>query len=396
MQYDFTSIMDRKGMDALAVDNPPGLPKNGFDVIPMWVADMNFPTVPTIPQAIIRRAEHSAYGYFHPRTEYYEAIIRWQRERNGVEGLAPEHIGYANGVLGGVISAMNVLCSKGDNVLIHSPTYIGFTHSLENCGYHIVHSPLVKDTNGVWRMDFGDMERKIVEHKIHTAVFCSPHNPCGRVWQRWELEQAMALYKKYNVFVISDEIWSDLILGDHVHIPTQSISEDAKIRTIAMYAPSKTFNLAGLVGSYSIIYNKWLRDRIEKESSLSHYNSMNVLSMHALLGAYTDEGQQWLLELRQVLTANVDFACDYIENHFPGVAVIKPEGTYMLYLDCSEWCENHGKTIDDVLRASWDVGVALQDGRAFHGPCHLRLNLALPLSRVQEAFRRLEKYVFCP
>jgi len=396
MQYDFTSIMDRKGMDALAVDNPPGLPKNGFDVIPMWVADMNFPTVPTIPQAIIRRAEHSAYGYFHPRTEYYEAIIRWQRERNGVEGLAPEHIGYANGVLGGVISAMNVLCSKGDNVLIHSPTYIGFTHSLENCGYHIVHSPLVKDTNGVWRMDFGDMERKIVEHNIHTAVFCSPHNPCGRVWERWELEQAMALYKKYDVFVISDEIWSDLILADHVHIPTQSISEDAKMRTIAMYAPSKTFNLAGLVGSYSIIYNKWLIDRMEKESSLSHYNSMNVLSMHALLGAYTDEGQQWLLELRQVLTANVDFACDYIENHFPGVAVIKPEGTYMLFLDCSEWCENHGKTIDDVLRASWDVGVALQDGRAFHGPCHLRLNLALPLSRVQEAFRRLEKYVFCP
>jgi len=386
--------MDRKGMDALAVDNPPGLPKNGFDVIPMWVADMNFPTVPTIPQAIIRRAEHSAYGYFHPRTEYYEAIIRWQRERNGVEGLAPEHIGYANGVLGGVISAMNVLCSKGDNVLIHSPTYIGFTHSLENCGYHIVHSPLVKDTNGVWRMDFGDMERKIVEHKIHTAVFCSPHNPCGRVWQRWELEQAMALYKKYNVFVISDEIWSDLILGDHVHIPTQSISEDAKMRTIAMYAPSKTFNLAGLVGSYSIIYNKWLRDRIEKESSLSHYNSMNVLSMHALLGAYTDEGQQWLLELRQVLTANVDFACDYIENHFPGVAVIKPEGTYMLYLDCSEWCENHGKTIDQLLKACHDVGVAVQDGRMFHGQYHFRMNLALPMSLVAEAFRRLDEYVF--
>ena len=395
MQYDFTSIMDRKGMDALAVDNPPGLPKEGFDVIPMWVADMNFPTVPTIPEAIIRRAEHSAYGYFQPRKEYYDAIIRWQKERNGVEGLAPEHIGYANGVLGGVVSAMNVLCSKGDNVLIHSPTYIGFTHSLENCGYHIVHSPLVKDEKGIWRMDFGDMERKIVEHKIHAAVFCSPHNPCGRVWERWELEQAMAIYKKHDVFVISDEIWSDLILADHVHIPTQSVSEDAKQRTIAMYAPSKTFNLAGLVGSYSIVYNKWLRDRMEKESSLSHYNSMNVLSMHALLGAYTDEGQQWLQELRQVLTGNVNFACDYIENHFPGVSVSKPEGTYMLFLNCTEWCEKHGKTIDDVLRASWDVGVALQDGRAFHGPCHLRLNLALPLSRVQEAFDRLHRYVFC-
>ena len=395
MQYDFTSIMDRRGMDALAVDSPPGMPKDGFDVIPMWVADMNFPTAPTIPQAIIERAQHTAYGYFTPRQEYYDAIIRWQKERNGVEGLAPEHIGYANGVLGGVVSALNVLCSRGDNVLLHSPTYIGFTQSLENNGYNIVHSPLVKDEKGIWRMDFADMERKIVDNKIHAAVFCSPHNPCGRVWERWELEQAMAIYKKHDVFVISDEIWSDLILAGHVHIPTQSISEDAKMRTVAMYAPSKTFNLAGLVGSYSIVYNGWLRDRMEKESSLSHYNSMNVLSMHALLGAYTDVGQQWLQELRQVLTANVDFACAYIENHFPGVSVSKPEGTYMLFLDCTEWCNRHGKTIDDVLKACHDVGVALQDGRMFHGPCHLRLNLALPLSRVQEAFRRLEAYVFC-
>lgn len=395
MHYDFTSIMDRHGMDALAVDFPPGQPKDGFDVIPMWVADMNFPTVPTIPEAIIQRAQHSAYGYFLPRQEYYDAIIRWQRERNGVEGLASEHIGYANGVLGGVVSALNVLCSKGDNVLLHSPTYIGFTHSLENNGYNIVHSPLVKDENGIWRMDFADMEQKIVDNKIHAAILCSPHNPCGRVWERWELEQAMAIYQKHDVFVISDEIWSDLILADHVHIPTQSISEDAKMRTVAMYAPSKTFNLAGLVGSYSIVYNRWLRDRIEKESSLSHYNSMNVLSMHALLGAYTDAGQQWLQELRQVLTGNVDFACNYIEKHFNGVTVSKPEGTYMLFLDCTQWCEKHGKTIDEVLRASWDVGVALQDGRAFHGPCHLRLNLALPLSRVQEAFDRLYRYVFC-
>ncbi len=395
MAYDFTSIMDRRGMDALAVDCPPGMPKDGFDVIPMWVADMNFPAVPTIPQAIIRRAEHSAYGYFAPRQEYFDAIIRWQQHRNGVTGLKPEHIGYANGVLGGVISALNVLCSKGDPVLVHSPTYIGFTHSLENNGYHIVHSPLIKDENGIWRMDFADMEQKIAANKIHTAIFCSPHNPCGRVWQRWEIEQAMALYRKYDVFVISDEIWSDLILADHVHIPTQSVSEDAAQRTVAMYAPSKTFNLAGLVGSYSIIYNSWLRDRIEKESSLSHFNSMNVLSMHALLGAYTQEGEQWLTELRQVLTANVDFACGYIEKHFPGVTVAKPEGTYMLFLDCTDWCKAHGKTIDDVLHASWDVGVALQDGRMFHGPCHLRLNLALPLRRVQEAFDRLNKYVFC-
>lgn len=396
MKYDFTTVMDRRGMDAIAVDEAPvpeGGRKEGFDVIPMWVADMNFATVPTVPEFITRRVQHPAYGYFAPRQEYYDAIIRWQRQRNGME-VTPEDIGYANGVLGGVVSALNVLCSRGDKVLVHSPTYIGFTHALGDNGYRIVHSPLTIDDQGIWRMDFDDMEKKIVEHNIHAAILCSPHNPCGRVWERWELERAMALYKKHNVYVISDEIWSDLILTGHKHIPTQSVSEDAKQRTVAMYAPSKTFNLAGLVGSYSIIYNPWLRDRVAKEAALSHYNSQNVLSMHALIGAYQDEGYEWLEELRQVLTENVDFACNYIREHFEGVKVCRPQGTYMLFADCTEWCKAHGKTIDDVEQAAWAVGVAFQDGRMFHGPCHVRINLALPLSRVKEAFDRLDKYVF--
>lgn len=400
MKYDFTSIIDRRGKDAIAVDAPGtpafgiGGPKEGFDVIPMWVADMNFPTVPTIPEAIIARAGHPAYGYFSPTEEYFDSIIRWHGARNGVSGLTKACIGYENGVLGGVVSALNVFCSRGDKVLLHSPTYIGFTHSLENNGYNIVHSPLVKDENNVWRMDFEDMEKKLVDNKIHAAVFCSPHNPCGRVWERWELERAMELYKKHDVTVVSDEIWSDIILGEHKHIPTQSVSEDARNRTVAIYAPSKTFNLAGLVGSYHIIYNPTLRDRMDKEASLSHYNSMNVLSMHALIGAYKPEGSEWVDELCRVLTVNVDFACDFIARRFEGVEVSRPEGTYMLFLDCTRWCEAHGKTIDELQRAGWDVGVAWQDGRPFHGPCHIRMNLALPLSRVQEAFRRLDEYVF--
>lgn len=397
MKYDFTSILDRNGKDAIAVEHipiPGAQVKEGFDRIPMWVADMNFPTAPTVVEAMMERVQHPAYGYFDPSEEYYASIIRWQEKRNGVTGLKPEHIGYENGVLGGVISALNVMCSKGDNVLLHSPTYIGFTMSLENNGYHIVHSPLIKDENGVWRMDFEDMEKKIVKNRIHAAVFCSPHNPCGRVWERWEIEKAMELYKKYDVFVISDEIWSDLILEGHKHIPTQSVSEDARNRTVAMYAPSKTFNLAGLVGSYHIIYNGWLRERVLKESSLSHYNAMNVLSMHALVGAYKPEGYEWLDELRQVLTGNVEFACRYIRDHFDGIEVSKPEGTYMLFLDCTKWCEKHGKTIDELQRAGVEVGVIWQDGRPFHGPCHIRMNLALPLSRVQEAFERLDRYVF--
>ena len=399
MKYDFTSIMERKGKDAIALDNlgvgfAPGVPKDGFDAIPMWIADMNFPLCPTISEAIIERAKEPHYGYFSPRQEYFDEIIRWQETRNGVRGLTKEHIGYENGVLGGVVSALNVLCSRGDNVLLHSPTYIGFTASLTNNGYTIVHSPLVKDEKDIWRMDFADMEKKIVENKIHAMVFCSPHNPCGRVWERWELEKVMELCEKYDVKVVSDEIWSDIILAGHKHIPTQMTNEWARQNVVAMYAPSKTFNLAGLVGSYHIIYNKTLRERVEKESSLGHYNSMNLLSMYALIGAYKPEGYEWADELRETITGNVDWAVDYIRNHFEGVEVSKPQGTYMLFVDCTKWCATHNKTIEDVERACWDVGVAIQDGRMFHGPCHLRMNLALPLSRVQEAFHRLDQYVF--
>ena len=400
MKYDFTSILDRHGRDALAVDGlghggfAPAAPKEGFDAIPMWVADMNFPTVPTVPEALIARANHPAYGYFTPTDAYYDSIIRWHQQRNGVTGLTRDCIGYENGVLGGVVSALNVFCSRGDNVLLHSPTYIGFTSCVENNGYNIVHTPLVQDEDGVWRMDYEDMDRKLKQYKIHAAIFCSPHNPCGRVWERWEIEKAMEVYRANEVMVVSDEIWSDIILPGHRHIPTQSVSEDARMRTVAVYAPSKTFNLAGLVGSYHIIYNPYLRERIAKESSLSHYNDMNVLSMHALIGAYRPEGYEWVDELCQVLGGNVDYACDYIAAHFKGVRVSKPQGTYMLFLDCSEWCAAHGKTIDDVEKAGWEVGVAWQDGRMFHGPCALRVNLALPLSRVQEAFDRLQKYVF--
>ncbi|MEE0548037.1 MAG: aminotransferase class I/II-fold pyridoxal phosphate-dependent enzyme [Peptococcaceae bacterium] len=400
MTYDFTTIMDRKGRDALAVDGlgvlpgAPGAPKNGFDAIPMWVADMNFPALPTITEAIVQRVAHPAFGYFLPSDAYYEAIIDWQASRNGVQRLTKEAIGYENGVLGGVVSALNVCCSRGDKVLVHAPTYIGFTGTLKNNGYEIVHSPLVKDEAGVWRMDFADMEQKLRQGHIHAAVFCSPHNPTGRVWERWELEEMMALFAKYDVFVVSDEIWSDLTLPGYQHILTQSVSNDARQRTMALYAPSKTFNLAGLVGSYHIIYNDWLRDRIVKESSLCHYNDMNVLSMHALIGAYRQEGKLWVDELRQVLGSNVAFACETIRTRFDGVAVSRPQGTYMLFVDCSDWCDAHGKRIDDVLQACWDVGVAVQDGRPFHGSCHLRMNLALPHSRVEEAFARLDRYVF--
>jgi len=400
MKYDFTSVIDRKGKDALAIDalgnggGVPGAPKDGFDALSMWVADMNFATVPSVTSAIAQRLSHPLFGYFETRKEYYDSIIAWQKNRNGVLGLTEEHIGYENGVLGGMLSAMAVFCSQGDAVLVHAPVYMGFSGSLKSAGYNMVCSPLVQDEAGVWRMDFADMEKKIVENGIHAAIFCSPHNPTGRVWERWEIEQAMEIYRKHNVYVVSDEIWSDLILFGNRHIPTQSVSEDAKNRTVALYAPSKTFNLAGLIGAYHIIYNPWLRDRVAQAASKSHYNNLNVLSMYALMGAYQPEGGEWVDELCTVLSQNAEYACKYIWEHFEGVRVSKPQGTYMIFLDCAEWLEKHQMTLDELLQAGWDVGVAWQDGRHHGGTTHIRVNLALPFDRMKEAFHRLERYVF--
>lgn len=400
MQYDFTSILDRKGKDALAIDGVgmtswaamPGAPKEGFDFIPMWVADMNFPTCPAVTDAIIRRAEHPAFGYFLPPYAYYDAIINWRKP--GHPDLTREEIGYENGVHGLITSAVQVLTKPGDPILLHSPVYLGFKNDVDGLGRRAVYSPLYRDENGVWRMDYEDMNRRIKENGVRVAIFCSPHNPSGRVWEREELEKAMEVFEANDVTVISDEIWADLVFPGHVHIPTQSVNAWAKEHTIGCYAPSKTFNLAGLIGSYHIIYNKELRDKVTKWGLDTHYNEMNVLSMHALIGGYSAEGREWLSQLMDVLQENARLAVDFINNGLDGVSVAMSEGTYMLFLDCTEYCQKSGRTIGEVLKAGWDVGIGWQDGRAFEGPCHIRINLASPKSQIEKALGRMKEYVF--
>lgn len=400
MKFKFDEMLERHGKDAIAVDGlgtvpgmSPDKPKEGFDAIPMWVADMNFATAPSIQDAIIQRVKHPAFGYFTPTDEYFNAIINWHKDRKNVTDIKPCHIGYENGVLGGVISALNVFCSKGDKVLVHSPTYIGFTMSLVNNGYNIIHSELIKDENGNWVMDYEDMEKKIVDEKISATIMCNPHNPTGRVWTKDELKKAVDIFEKHNVKIVSDEIWSDILLNGSVQTPTQQVSPYAHENTVALYAPSKTFNLAGLVGSYHIIYNEYLRNRILKESSLPHYNDMNVLSMHALIGAYSKTGNEWTDELKEVISKNVNYAYDFIKDNFKGVSLSKPEGTYMLFLDFEEYCKEKNVDVGEILKKGWDVGVAYQDGRPFNGKYSIRMNLALPFEKVKEALDRLKKYV---
>ena len=395
MAFDFETMLERVGHNALAVEAlgelsfAPGAPKAGYDAIPMWVADMSFPTAPAVVQAIIERAKHPSFGYYQPPAEYYDAIIGWQRDRHGIQGLAREHIGYQNGVLGGLASALAAFTEPGDSVLVHAPTYIGFIHTIADAGRRLARSPLVRDADGTWRMDYADMAEKIERHGIKLAVLCSPHNPCGRVWEREELERAAEVFEAHGVVVVADEIWSDIVFEGHEHVPFVSVSDAARERTIMLAAPSKTFSLAGLIGSYDIVFAPELRGRLHTLSKATGYNSMNVLSMHALLGAYSEEGAAWADELVRVLEANVRTACDFIDRT-PGLEAARPEGTYMIFVDCMQWCEAYGKTLDELLRALWDVGVAVQDGRPFGGRCHIRMNVALPASKLAEALARME------
>lgn len=397
MIYDFSTVLDRSGRDSLAADKIPfeGVKMDeGFSAIPMWIADMSYPTAPPVLEAIKKRLEFPSMGYFPLSKEYFDSIISWQKRRNGVEGLLPEHIGYENGVLGGVSAAVQAFTAPGDKILVHSPTYVGFTHTLEDLGRPIIHSELKRDENGVWRMDYADMDAKLKQYKIHLAIFCSPHNPTGRVWERREIEQAMEVYAENNCVVISDEIWSDIIMPGYKHIPTQSVSEDAKQRTLAFYAPSKTFSLAGLVGSYHVVYNHYLRDRLISLSDASHYNGANVLSMHALIGAYSPDGEDWAEQMCRAVDENHRFACEFIAEHFKGVSVMRPQGTYMLFLDCGGWCREHEVSIKELLLRGVRVGVIWQNGEDFIYPKSIRMNLALPKSQLEEAMDRLRKYVF--
>ncbi|MBS6397176.1 MAG: aminotransferase class I/II-fold pyridoxal phosphate-dependent enzyme [Clostridiales bacterium] len=397
MKYDFTTMVDRRGKDSLAANEIPYEEKTiqeGLMPIPMWVADMSFPVAPPVLEAIHRRLEFPSFGYFRLSEAYFESIINWQRSRNGVEGLLPEHIGYENGVLGGVSAAVSAFTTPGDCILLHSPTYIGFTETIHNMGRKIIHSELVRDGDGIWRMNYEDMDAKIKAHHIHFAVFCSPHNPCGRVWERWEIEKAMEVYAANDCVVVSDEIWSDIIMPGYRHIPTQSVSEDAWNRTIAFYSVSKTFSLAGLVGSYHIAYNSYLRDRLTRQGAVTRYNEPNVLSMHGHIGGLSDAGAEWVDQMCRCIEGNFERFCSYLREEVPEVKTMHPQGTYMLFLDCGEWCKKHGVSIHELQMRGVRAGVIWSNGEMFMYPDSIRMNLALPLEMLDIAVERLRKYVF--
>lgn len=393
----FDAYWDRSAQHALkweTIPIPDAFIDRGFTPLPMWVADMDFATAPGVTKAVRQRTEHPLFGYFSLPDRYYEAISRWHRQRYGVQGLQKQDITYENGVLGGISSVVQICTRAGEGVLLNSPAYVGFSGILKNMGREIVLSPLQKDKDGIYRLDFEDMAEKIQKHNLRCAIFCSPHNPTGRVWEEDEITAYISLMNSLGVTVISDEIWADLILErGKRHIPTQSVSETARAITAAFYSPSKTFNLAGLPGAYSVIYNTSLKEKVQRFSSLGHYNTPNALSCAALWGGY-EEGAEWVDELCRYVDSNHRYAMEYAAKRLAGFTFNRSEGTYLMLGDLSVWCRTHREEPDAVLRRMVHCGILPNDGRPFFAPGQVRMNFACPFARVEEAMYRLETYVF--
>ncbi len=389
MAYNFDKVIDRAGTNSLKWDMPktPGarMYSEHENIVPMWVADMDFETPHFIIDAMKKRMEHPIFGYSFTPDTYFDAIASWQKARFGQEGISRATVMYQNSVLGGVASGVVAFTQPGDKIMVHGPTYTGFQGTVGNLGRTLVYSHLKQDENGVFRIDFEDMEKQFTTDNIPLLIFCSPHNPTGRVWEKWEVEKVVEVCKKHSVTILSDEIWADFILDKSVkHIPTTMV-EGGKDITVALYAPSKTFNLAGLIGAYSLCYNAALNKRIQKVASATHYNGTNLMSMTACTGAY-EHGAQWVDEMNAYILENHKYFVDFM-NGFKGVKAGIPQATYLNWVNIEE-C---GMDADTVMKALSDAGIIVNDGRSYKGDGYIRFNLACPKSYVEEACKRLEK-----
>ena len=394
MKYDFTTILNREGTGAIAVSKIPfdnATIKEGFSKIPMWVADMNYATAPSVIEAIQNRLAHPVFGYFDIKDAYSESIIEWQKTRNGVTDISKEAIDYENGVLGGVSSVLQAFTAPGEAILLHSPAYIGFIVTITNMGRKIVYSPLKKDEQGVWRMDYEDMDKKLKENHIHLAIFCTPHNPCGRVWEREEIEKAMEVYEKNKCLVISDEIWSDLTLEGHKHIPTQSVNEYAHEHTFAFYAPSKTFNLAGLQTAAVYAENSILHHRMWRQLNTDEVAEPNAFAIQAAIAAF-QYGEEWLDELREYVEKNKQYVTEFLQEKIPLIHPVAGDATYLMWLDCRKITESGRQFVKFIRKTS---GLYVSGGNQYGrgGEGFLRVNVATSKLVVEDGMQRLYESV---
>lgn len=385
--YDFDKIINRYGTNSMKWD---GL-KETFEkdnLLPLWVADMDFEVSPAISKELEKRIKHPIYGYMHWSDEYYESVIGWMKRRHGWE-VDKNWIVFTPGVVPAVSYAIKALTDIGDSVIIQTPVYHPFKTTIESNGRNVVTNPLIyKD--GTYYMDLEDLERKI-DSKTKVLILCSPHNPVGRVWTKKELNELGEICLRNNIIIVSDEIHFDLIYKGNTHTVMADISPEIRDNCIVCTSPSKTFNIAGLQVSNIIIPNEKLREKYSMELEKDHIVRPNVFGQEALIAAY-NESEDWLDSLMEYLEENKNFFIDFIETKIPQLKTIRPEGTYLLWVDCSGLNMNSDELNEFFLNK---CKLALNSGEMFgeEGKLFQRINIACPRAVLEEALMRIEKAV---
>ncbi|HEL2005522.1 TPA: pyridoxal phosphate-dependent aminotransferase [Streptococcus suis] len=356
------------------------------ELLPLWIADMDFEPLPEIRQVIRDYADHHVFGYPYASDSLYQSIIDWEDRQHGYK-IERESILLIEGVVPALSVAIQALTEEGDAVLINTPVYPPFARTVKLNNRQLVTNSLV-EVDGVFRIDFDQLEKDIVENQVKLYIFCNPHNPGGRVWTREEVLAIGCLCQKHGVILVSDEIHQDLTLYGHKHYSFNTVDESFKEFSIILSSATKTFNIAGTKNSFAIIENPSIRKTFAKRQLINNQHEIPTIGLLTTEAAFT-YGDEWLKELKVILERNIDFVEEYLATH-TRIKVMKPQGTYLIWLDFSAYKLEHAELFD-ILHCK--AKLILNDGLTFgkEGKHHARLNVAAPFSMIEEACQRLGK-----
>lgn len=383
MEYDFSRPTERRGTDSYKWDSAPET-----DIIPLWVADMDFETFPAITEALQRRVAHGIFGYTRVPEAYYEAVCNWFGKRHGWH-INREDIIYTSGVVPAVSAVIKALTLPGDQVIVQGPVYNCFFSSIRNNGCETVSNSLIYNKEELrYEIDFDDLERKLAHERARLMLICNPHNPGGRVWTRDELTRVAELCHKYGVRVVSDEIHCELTLYDNEYVPFGSLPDELSRDSITCCSPSKAFNTAGLQIANIVCRDAEVRNRIDRAININEVCDVNPFGVIALQAAYSDEGYEWLTQLRKYISANYDLLRERFARELPKCKVMRMEGTYLAWIDCSE-LHISSDEIEEMLMHENKVWVNAGSMYGTEGAAFIRINMACTSELLNEGITRI-------
>lgn len=383
MEYDFSRPTERRGTDSYKWDSAPET-----DIIPLWVADMDFETFPAITEALQRRVAHGIFGYTRVPEAYYEAVCRWFGKHHGWH-INREDIIYTSGVVPAVSAVIKALTLPGDQVIVQGPVYNCFFSSIRNNGCETVSNSLIYNKEKLrYEIDFDDLERKLAHERARLMLICNPHNPGGRVWTRDELTRVAELCHKYGVRVVSDEIHCELTLYDNEYVPFGSLPDELSHGSITCCSPSKAFNTAGLQIANIVCRDAEVRNRIDRAININEVCDVNPFGVIALQAAYSDEGYEWLTQLREYISSNYDLLRERFARELPKCKVMRMEGTYLAWIDCSE-LHISSDEIEEMLMHENKVWVNAGSMYGAEGAAFIRINMACTSELLNEGITRI-------